>query len=247
MATKKKPASAPPTKRNSATVEAREGETVSKAKARIVVNPTFNAAIVERKIIGGIVSGIDLSLTDIHTALIEKFRPVVRENDMSSVEAMLLAQAHTCDLIFNDYALKAMASETMPRLEAYMRLALKAQQQSASTLRVLGELKSPKQIAFIKQANVAHGPQQVNNGAAPPVARAHEESSDQSNELLEHHHGERRDTGAAGQAGRGNQALETVGAFHRPENSSGKGRGITKRTGARPAVGGVVGGPEARQ
>jgi len=208
MAAKKKPASAPPTKRNSATIEAREGETVSKAKARIVVNPTFNAAIVERKIIGGIVSGINLSLTDIHTALIEKFRPVVRENDMSSVEAMLLAQAHTCDLIFNDYALKAMVSDTMPKLEAYMRMALKAQQQSASTLRVLGELKSPKQIAFIKQANVAHQ-QQVNNCTAPPT-RAHEESSNQSNELLEHQHGERLDTGTAGQAGRGNQTLETI-------------------------------------
>ena len=217
MAAKKKPASAPPTKRNSATIEAREGETVSKAKARIVVNPTFNAAIVERKIIGGIVSGINLSLTDIHTALIEKFRPVVRENDMSSVEAMLLAQAHTCDLIFNDYALKAMVSDTMPKLEAYMRMALKAQQQSASTLRVLGELKSPKQIAFIKQANVSHQ-QQVNNGTAPPVARAHEESSNQSNELLGHHHGERMDTGATGQASRGNQALETVGTIDRAKD-----------------------------
>jgi len=216
MAAKKKPASAPPTKRNSATIEAREGETVSKAKARIVVNPTFNAAIVERKIIGGIVSGINLSLTDIHTALIEKFRPVVRENDMSSVEAMLLAQAHTCDLIFNDYALKAMVSDTMPKLEAYMRMALKAQQQSASTLRVLGELKSPKQIAFIKQANVAHQ-QQVNNCTAPPT-RAHEESSNQSNELLEHQHGERLDTGTAGQAGRGNQTLETVGTIDRAKD-----------------------------
>jgi len=216
MAAKKKPASAPPTKRNSATIEAREGETVSKAKARIVVNPTFNAAIVERKIIGGIVSGINLSLTDIHTALIEKFRPVVRENDMSSVDAMLLAQAHTCDLIFNDYALKAMVSDTMPKLEAYMRMALKAQQQSASTLRVLGELKSPKQIAFIKQANVAHQ-QQVNNCTAPPT-RAHEESSNQSNELLEHQHGERLDTGTAGQAGRGNQTLETVGTIDRAKD-----------------------------
>ena len=217
MAAKKKPASAPPAKTNTATVEARKGETRKQTEARVVVSPTFNAAIVERRIVGSLVSGVEFSVTDIHTALIEKFRPVVRENDMSSVEAMLLAQAHTCDLIFNDCALKAMGSDTMPKLEAYMRMALKAQQQSASTLRVLGELKSPKQIAFIKQANVAHGPQQVNNGAAPP-ARAYEESSNQSNELLDHHHGERLDTGAAGQAGRGNQALETVGAVHRAED-----------------------------
>ena len=216
MAAKKKPASAPPAKTNTATVEARKGETRKQTEARVVVSPTFNAAIVERRIVGSLVSGVEFSVTDIHTALIEKFRPVVRENDMSSVEAMLLAQAHTCDLIFNDCALKAMGSDTMPKLEAYMRMALKAQQQSASTLRVLGELKSPKQIAFIKQANVAHQ-QQVNNCTAPPT-RAHEESSNQSNELLEHQHGERLDTGTAGQAGRGNQALETVGTIDRAKD-----------------------------
>jgi len=213
----KKPASTPPARSNTVSVDARKGESDRQAKARLVVSPTFNAAIVERSIVGGLVSGVEFSVTDIHSALTEKFRPVVRDNDMSSVETILLAQANTCDLLFNDMALKARAADTMPKLEAYMRMALKAQQQCASTLRILGELKSPKQVAFIKQANVAHGAQQVNNGTALP-ARAHEESSNQSNELLEHHHGERLDTGAAGQASRGNQALETVGAVHRAED-----------------------------
>ncbi|CAG4911625.1 hypothetical protein [Paraburkholderia saeva] len=209
----KRTTSAPSAKQSNVTIEARKDETDKQAKARIVVSPTFNAAIVERRIVGGLVSGVEFSVTDIHSALVEKFGPVTQNNDMSSVEMMLLAQAHTCDLLFNDLVLKARASDTMPKLEAYMRIALKAQQQSASALRTLGELKSPKQIAFIKQANVAHQ-QQVNNGTAPPV-RAHEENGNQSNELLEHQHGERMDTGTASAAGRGNQTLETVGAVNR--------------------------------
>ena len=216
MATKKS-ALTPQPKTSTATVEASKGEKDLKAIARIASSSTFNAAVIKHQIIGGRVRNTGVTLSDVHGVVMEQTERVTRDNDMSGVEAMLLAQAHTCDLIFNDCALKAMGSDTMPKLEAYMRMALKAQQQSASTLRVLGELKSPKQIAFIKQANVAHGPQQVNNGTAPP-ARAHEESSNQSNELLEHHHGERLDTGAAGQASRGNQALETVGAVHRAED-----------------------------
>ena len=218
MAIKKKPASAP-AKPHTMSVEAREGEIDKKAKARVAVSPVFNAAIVERSIIGGRVSGVEFSVTDIHSALLDKFRPVVEQNDLSSVETMLLVQASTCDLLFNDMVLRARAADTMPKLEAYMRMALKAQQQCASTLRVLGELKNPKSVAFIRQANVAHGPQQVNNGAAPPGApRAHEESGNQSNELLEHQHGERLDAGATGEAGRGNQALEAVGTVNRADD-----------------------------
>ena len=120
----KKPASTPPARSNTVSVDARKGESDRQAKARLVVSPTFNAAIVERSIVGGLVSGVEFSVTDIHSALTEKFRPVVRDNDMSSVETILLAQANTCDLLFNDMALKARAADTMPKLEAYMRLAL---------------------------------------------------------------------------------------------------------------------------
>jgi len=50
---------------------------------------------------------------------------VVRENDMSSVEANAAGSSAHLDLIFNDCALKAMGSDTMPKLEAYMRMALR--------------------------------------------------------------------------------------------------------------------------
>jgi hypothetical protein len=141
----------------------------------------------------------------------------VRGGDMSSVERLLVTQAVALNTLFGECA--RMVGKNMgthlPATEAYMRMALKAQQQSATTLKILGEIKNPRQVAFIKQANVANGPQQVNNGTPAP---AREENVTTSNELLEHQHGEWLDAGAAGKAGRGNQALEAVGAVNRTTN-----------------------------
>jgi hypothetical protein len=181
-------------------------------------NVSRSAAITERQFMGSNLGSFEPTIGDTNSALTERVLTVAKENDLSSVEAMLLAQAHTCEAIFHEFARRAHRSDTMPNLEAYMRMALKAQQQSASTLRVLGELKNPRPVAFVKQANIAHGPQQVNNGAAPSTARAREKNRNQSNELLEHQHGEWLDTGAAGKTGQADQALEAVGTVYRPDD-----------------------------
>jgi hypothetical protein len=47
-----------------------------------------------------------------------------------------------------------------------MRLALKAQSQCRATLETAAAMKNSQPVAFVRQANVAHGPQQVNNSAA---------------------------------------------------------------------------------
>lgn len=214
MAKEKKPASAPPEKRADITVERQKSESDDKALARLAGSATFRAAVTERQIIGAAMGGSELGLFDINAALTERFLEVTRDGEMAKTEAMLLAQAHTCEAIFHEFARRSLRSDNMPRLEAYMRMALKAQQQSASTLRVLGELKSPKSVAFIKQQNNATQ-QQVNNGVAPPSTRAHEEKPIESNELLEHHHGEWLDAAAASAAAGSDKAMETVGAVHR--------------------------------
>ncbi|ARU05559.1 hypothetical protein CCO03_13485 [Comamonas serinivorans] len=46
-----------------------------------------------------------------------------------------------------------------------LQLALKAQSNGRATLEALINAKQPKQVAFVRQANVAHT-QQVNNGVA---------------------------------------------------------------------------------
>ena len=101
----------------------------------------------------------------------------------------------------------------MDGLQSYMRLALKAQNQARATLQTLGELKAPKQIAFVKQANIGNQVQ-VNNGIQEKPARTRKTKKVQ-NELLEVEHGERLDTRATGAAGGAGPAVATLGTKHR--------------------------------
>ncbi|WP_312359241.1 hypothetical protein, partial [Mixta calida] len=93
-----------------------------------------------------------------------------------------------------------------------MRLALKAQNQTRTTLQTLAELKAPKQIAFVRQANIGNQVQ-VNNGTVPTRAR---EIRNGPNELLEVTYGERLDTRATCAPGGVDTTMEAVGAKHRP-------------------------------
>ncbi|MDP3856769.1 MAG: hypothetical protein Q8Q73_03305 [Stagnimonas sp.] len=85
----------------------------------------------------------------------------------------MAAQAHTLDAIFNHPACRAAhnLSEHLPAAETYMRLALKVQSQCRTTLESLAAIKNPT-VVFAKQANIAHGPQQVNNRTVRAPARA---------------------------------------------------------------------------
>jgi hypothetical protein len=49
----------------------------------------------------------------------------------------------------------------MAQTEVRLRLALKAQTQCRATVETLATMKNP--VVFAKQANIAHGPQQINN------------------------------------------------------------------------------------
>jgi len=71
------------------------------------------------------------------------------------------------------------------------------------------------------QANIAHGPQQVNNGPAQPgePSRA-AKTENQQNKLLEAENGERVELKTAGTASEIDSSLEAVGAVHRPKDSS---------------------------
>ncbi len=143
----------------------------------------------------------------------------VHRGDLKRAETMLISQAHTLDAIFHELARRAALNmgEYLDASETYMRLALKAQSQCRSTLEALAEIKNPKPVAFVQQANIAHGPQQVNNGTAPPPAEPSRagEPEKAPNKLLEWRDGERLDIGAAGAAGCPHQELEAMGTFNR--------------------------------
>ncbi|SEJ34018.1 hypothetical protein SAMN05216201_107105 [Pseudomonas linyingensis] len=135
----------------------------------------------------------------------------INSGDMTRAENMLVAQAHTLDVLFGQLASRGMAAKHLDTMDGLLRLALKAQNQSRATLQTLVELKTPKQVAFVKQANIGNQVQ-VNNGNAPARTRKTEKPQ---NELLEAEHGERLDTREAGTAGGADPAMATVGGKHR--------------------------------
>jgi len=161
-------------------------------------------------------------LTDIQAltlALREQAERVTGKDDMSRAEAMLICQAHTLDALFGKELMTAMRQEALPQFEAHAKLALRAQSQCRATLETLATIKNPPIPTFIRQANVAHGPQQVNNGTAPagePLRTR--ESETRQTELLEHDHGERLDTRAASTASGADPEMATLGTVDRTQD-----------------------------
>ncbi len=138
--------------------------------------------------------------------------------DLKHAETVLTAQAATLDAIFNELARRAALNmgEYLDATERYLRLALKAQGQCRATLETLAAIKNPPMV-FAKQANIAHGPQQVNNGTPAHAGK----TQTQQNELLERQHGKSLDFGAQAAAGRIDPAMATMEAKHRTADSRG--------------------------
>ncbi len=163
----------------------------------------------------------ELSLGDVLDSL-NSHADKIKGGDLARVEAMLGGQAAALNTMFAELARRGAANmgQYIDAAETYLKLALRAQSQCRATLETFAAIKNPP-VVFAKQANIAHGPQQVNNNAAS-IARA-EPIENPPSELLEHDHGQRLDTGTAAAASRGNQALETVAAIDRPAHGARKG------------------------
>jgi len=87
----------------------------------------------------------------------------VKESDLSILEETLLNQALSLNIAFTNLATRANRQTDLTTMQMLMNLAFKAQNQSRATIDSLRNLKQPNQTAFIKQTNIAHGHQQVNN------------------------------------------------------------------------------------
>lgn len=86
----------------------------------------------------------------------------VHAGDLRRCESMLMSQATGLQSLFASLVNRAHGAELLPQFETYMRLALKAQSQCRATLETLSNIKNPP-VVYARQANIAHGPQQVNN------------------------------------------------------------------------------------
>ena len=186
-----------------------EGGDLGVAVASYLTRPEVGAAAVIEK--------WQCDTHDVNALVAELGRQVeaVNGGDLRRAEGMLIAQAHSLNEIFVNLARRSTTQKYLKQWEAYMRMAMKAQGQCRMTLETLAAMKNPP-VVFARQANIAHGPQQVNNATTlgPVAPPAKPESAE--TELLEVSDGEWLDTRAAGAAGGSDPHLETVATVHRP-------------------------------
>jgi hypothetical protein len=206
-------------------------ETMAQVKARAALKPSLTAVVVIDAFKGNLM-GDDVDLGEMVKTL-GKYIQDVKGGDLGHLEAMLLSQAEALQTVFASLARRAANQDQVRHFDTFMGLALKAQSQSRATISALVELKFPRQATFIRQANVAHGPQQVNNGpkAEPSThAGSHaEESKADQPELLDQHHGERLDTRTKSTTSGADPHMATVGEVHWPKDARGKSQGRTQR------------------
>ncbi len=166
-----------------------------------------------------------IDLFEAGTVMIEKIAKV-KDGDLSDTKAILMAQASTLDSIFTELARRASYNigegHPLKIAEIYLRLALKAQSQSRCTLEALAEIVNPRPVAFVKQANIASGPQQVNNSPSDLPASDNGARGgkfiNQSNELLGVTNVQRVDTRTSETAIAANQELATLEQINRTKD-----------------------------
>ena len=196
-------------------IDGKPHETKSQSLARAVTSGTTNALTLH----AFANCGDALDASDLVPAMTRAGDEAVA-GDLGRVERMLANQLLTLDAMFNNLALRAVGHAHFKNIELLTRLALKAQSQARATAETLGMLKNP--MPYIRQTNIAQGPQQVNNGIPP----AHGENKTVPIKQLEQpHNGERMDFGTATTASRGNTDMEAVGAVDRPNKRRGQGKG----------------------
>lgn len=213
---KPKPQAEPVKPRNVLKVVLRDkNESPDDATARELTRPAVQAAATIQRM-----QGEDNYEINALASELQKQVEAVNGGDLKRVEGMLISQAHTLEELFNSLTRRAWLNmnEFLPAAETYLRLALKAQSQCRATLETLAQIKNPP-IVYAKQANIANGPQQVNNGIpAPSRTRENEieqtKLSEGGDELLP-------DTRASALTGRVNQEVEAVGAIDRAKDKSG--------------------------
>jgi hypothetical protein len=213
MVNKTKPQAAAKSEPPKLAIASKKNEDKTVAFARASLRPSVQGALTIQgytKIFG------ELNLAGVVEELSVQTKQVSAGN-LERTESMLMVQAHTLDAIFNNLARRASKAEYVSHFEQYLRLALKAQSQCKSTLETLAEIKNPRPVAFVKQANISNGPQQVNNGNQNDTP-AHGKIENQQNKLLEVERGERVDYGTTGATSGLDKKMEAVGKINGAKN-----------------------------
>ncbi len=140
-----------------------KAKTKDRQFAEVILTSTNINTVTAVNYVSNAISG-EINMTDAVAVMKDKVA-TVNNGNMQELEGTLTAQIVSLDTVFNSLALKSRDSDTMPKMESYLRLALKAQAQCARSIEVLANIKNPP-IVYAKQANIANGNQQVNNGSS---------------------------------------------------------------------------------
>lgn len=209
------------------------GEDSRKVYARTVLRPSVSAGVAAVAWTSHVLRSDQQDLTSVVDELAAQAANVGGGN-LGRPEAVLVAQMHVLDAMFNNLAIsakRAKASQDGGRaFELLFRLAMKAQSQCRATVETLADIKNPRPVAFVRQANLAAGHMQVNNG---DTSRAREIQRS-PNELLEgERHAERLDGPKAGEAGASHTALASVVPIDRAKVPRGQSEGESEQLQAR--------------
>jgi hypothetical protein len=212
--TKPQPASKPAIdKSREIEVVCKEGEDLQLASARVLIGPHVMNANATAHFAKSQVGEL-FAIAPLVAAFAEGSKRV-NSNDMKDVEATLISQATALNVMFGELSRRAANNmgEYIQASEVYFRMALKAQNQCRMTLETLSNIKNPP-VVYARQANIANGPQQVNNGTMPSRTHA-DENRNQPNKVLEHGNEQRMDKATQGETGASDSSLETVAAGNR--------------------------------
>lgn len=227
-----KPATGPGSDKNILRLPARAGVSNERQLADLATDGIATNAMTAQLFLAH--SQPDLSITEMVQSLKDHGQRV-NGNDLAAAERMLTAQAIALDTIFSEMARRSAMNlgQYLDASERYMRMALKAQGQCRATVEALAAIKNPP-VVFAKQANIAHGPQQVNNGVAQAQHEhdcrpAHEKKQMAANELLGMDDGKRLDSGAQGPTSLAHPRMATMEAINRAKDGRGTRKGSAEQ------------------
>lgn len=203
-------------KQNNVSLVRKEGVTLEQQATEYILDPKTLGALIVDGNNSNVSTQVDMEYA---REVIGQGIDEVKKGDLSKLEEMLYSQAVALNMMFSNLSRRASLQTNVDIKATLTNLCFKAQNQSRNTIQTLINLKQPSQTSFIKQANIAHGHQQINNGVAQSSP---ENLSNQTNELLEVQDGKWLDRGKKAETEGVNSELETMGEIHRGENSSGQ-------------------------
>jgi hypothetical protein len=206
------------------TLKTKPGESPEEADARFVVEGLGHNAVVTWEFSKHLHSTLDVG--EMLIAL-ERSCEAVSGGELRPSEKLLASQAVALNAIFTRFSwlshinLTKKSGPNLDAVERLLRLALRAQGQCRATLETLALIKNPP--IFARQANIANGPQQVNNAAVVPIGdgsrvRAGSLGSWPIEQLEAANDVERVDAGATSAAVESDSRMAALAVVNRPKD-----------------------------